>query len=73
MARTSKYYKQQRYISYDSGKTWNALNEYRKGAWIENDSPDCGGGHAIYEKWEAVSGEYVCDNANKYQKERKAY
>lgn len=71
MAQTSKYYKQQRYVSYNNGSTWTPLSEYRKGAWIEDNSVDCGGSPITYEKWEAVQGEYICDNTNKYTKERK--
>lgn len=70
MAQTSKYYKQQRYVSYDSGNTWTALNEFRKGAWIEDNSIDCGGSQTTYEKWEVVDG-YICSNGNKFEKERK--
>lgn len=70
MAQTSKYYKQQRYVSYDSGNTWSPLNEFRKGAWIEDNSIDCGGSQTTYEKWEVVEG-YLCSNGNKFEKERK--
>ena len=36
MANYCKYYKQQRYVSYDNGITWQALEEYRKGALIQS-------------------------------------
>ena len=42
MANTCKYYKQRRYVSYNSGATWQPLNEYRKGELYEYDSSDCG-------------------------------
>ena len=42
MATYAKYYKQVKQVSYDSGNTWQNTNEYRRGAWIENDSTDCG-------------------------------
>ena len=41
MAKTCKYYKYQRYISYDSGSTWSPLDEYQKGELMEYDSNDC--------------------------------
>ena len=36
-----KFYKEQKYISYDSGTTWIPTSEYRKGAPIEGYSFDC--------------------------------
>ena len=71
MAKTSKFYKQQKYVSFDGGDTWSPLNEYQKGRWIENDSPDCGGGSSMtYYKWEVIDGEYTCYIGNKYYMER---
>lgn len=55
---TTKYYKQQRQVSYDSGTTWVSLEEYQKGALIETSSTDCG--EPIY-AWRLVSG-YICDD-----------
>lgn len=55
---TTKYYKQQRQVSYDSGTTWTNLEEYQKGALIETSSSDCG--EPIY-AWNLVSG-YLCDD-----------
>ena len=36
-----KFYKQQKYESTDGGKTWNPVEEYRKGELYETDSEDC--------------------------------
>ena len=69
MANTCKYYKQRRYVSYNSGATWQPLNEYRKGELYEYDSSDCGY-YTMYQ-WVSVSGEYICDGTTKYQKEKK--
>lgn len=55
---TTKYYKQQRQVSYDNGETWANLNEYQMGASAETQSVDCG--EPIYE-WRVVNG-YVCDD-----------
>lgn len=41
MAKTCKYYKQQRQVSYDNGVTWINMDEYQKGALIEVNSSDC--------------------------------
>ena len=37
-----KYYKQQKYVSYDGGFSWSAMDVYQKGALIESGSTDCG-------------------------------
>ena len=41
--RTSKYYKMQRYVSYDGGKKWEPLEEYKRGELYEEDCVECGG------------------------------
>ena len=66
---TTKYYKQQRQISMDSGTTWTNMSpaEYRMGASAETNSSDCGGGFEPIYKWvniTPVSGDastYICD------------
>ena len=57
---TTKYYKQQKQVSYDGGSTWSNLEEYQRGALIESGSTDCG--QAIY-AWNLVSG-FLCDDCN---------
>ena len=69
MANTCKYYKQRRYVSYNSGATWQPLNEYRKGELYEYDSSDCG--YSVTYKWINVAGEYTCSGCTKYQKTQK--
>lgn len=69
MANTCKYYKQQKYVSYDNGNTWSPLNEYRRGDLYEEDSADCG--YVVVYKWENVIGEYTCSGCTKYQKTQK--
>ena len=72
MAKTCKYQKLQRYVSYDNGATWQAMEEYQRGALIEADSPDCGGGTIFYRWVEMPSGtSYVCVGYDKYTEERK--
>lgn len=68
MAKTCKYYKERRYVSYDSGQTWSPLNEYRKGELYETDSADCG--YIVQYRWQVVSG-YTCVGCTKYQKTQK--
>lgn len=68
MAKTCKYYKQQKYVSYDGGQTWQALNEYQKGDLYERDSQDCGAIVTIY-RWNKIPvttdpSTYACDNVN---------
>jgi len=68
MANTCKYYKEQKYVSYNSGNTWSPLNEYRRGDLYEEDSADCG--YVVVYKWEVISG-YTCSGCTKYQKTQK--
>lgn len=63
MAAYSKYYKQQKQVSYDSGNTWENLNEYQKGELIENDSSDCGYVGQL-ERW--VNTGTTCEGYDKY-------
>ena len=72
MAKTCKYQKLQRYVSYDNGATWEAMEEYQRGALIEADSPDCGATPILYRWTEMPSGtSYVCVGYNKYTEEKK--
>lgn len=68
MATYSKYYKQQKQVSYDYGVTWENLNEYQKGELIENYSTDCGYIGQL-ERW--INSGYTCDGYNKYNVEVK--
>ena len=71
---TTKYYKQQKQVSYDSGATWISLQEYQQGAFIEADSTDCGYSPSIIYRWiELPTGgtNYYCVGYDKYTKEKK--
>lgn len=68
MANTCKYYKERRYVSYDSGQTWSPLNEYRKGELYETDSADCG--YSVQYRWQVISG-YTCSGCTKFQTTQK--
>lgn len=63
MAKTCKFYKYQRYVSYDNGATWQPLQEFQKGGLIEYDSPDCGGGIDMY-KWVVldINEDFYCED-----------
>ena len=54
-----KFYKWQKYVSYDNGLTWSPLNEYTKGELYESLSVDCGGGSTSY-RWVLID-EYACE------------
>lgn len=69
MAKTCKYYKQQKQVSYDNGATWSNLNEFRMGTLYQYDSVDCG--YSIIYDWKNVVGEYTCSGTTKYQKTQK--
>ena len=63
MATYSKYYKQQKQVSYDNGNTWGNLNEYRKGELIESYSTDCGYIGQL-ERW--INTGTTCEGYDKY-------
>lgn len=69
---TSKYYKQQRQVSYNSGQTWSNLDEYRKGMLYEENSSDCSTPIIIY-RWVNLdpSIDYYCSGTTKYYKQQK--
>ena len=71
MAKTCKFYKQQRQVSYDGGTTWQNLSEYRMGELYERNSVDCGGGGALYRVVRLES----CLNSDKfsYMQEQVSY
>lgn len=65
---TSKYEYLRKYYSHDN-INWIQTDIYKVGDLIEQYSPDCG---YVYESnyidWRVVSGQYLCDGGNKYQK-----
>jgi hypothetical protein len=69
---TTKYYKQQKQVSYNQGQTWSNLNEYRMGALYESDSEDCGAVIIMY-RWINLnpSTDYYCSGTTKYYKQQK--
>ena len=74
MAETCKFYKYQKYASYDGGSTWQPLNEYQRGELYEPNSPDCGGGVTYY-RWQNLdpSTDYYCSGTTKLYKQKKQY
>ena len=42
MSTYCKFYKRQKYVSYNEGQTWQALTQYRSGVLYETNSTDCG-------------------------------
>ena len=71
MDKICKYYKYQKYVSYDNGATWQPLDEYQRGELIQFNSEDCGGGISALYKWEVISGDYECVGYDKYEKTQK--
>lgn len=63
-----KYYKKQRYVSYNDGLTWQPLEEYEKGELYETHSASCGAGVFQY-RWVLVDNAYICDGKDRYTKE----
>ena len=71
-----KYQKLRKYISYDMGATWNAIEpaEYQKGELIEYQSKDCSiipPKPFIY-RWVDTTG-YICSGYDKYNRQKKQY
>lgn len=57
------------YFSFDNGTTWCPANKENR-VLIEANSVDCGytGETTIEYRWVVVSGDYICEGYNKYQK-----
>jgi len=67
MANLCKFEKEQKYVSYDGGQTWQPLEEYRKGELIERSSPDCGEIGDRY-RWTLIDNDYICVGKDTYTK-----
>ena len=63
-----KYYKKQRFVSYNEGLTWQPLEEYEKGELYETHSASCGAGVFQY-RWVLVNNAYICDGKDRYSRE----
>ena len=63
-----KYYKKQRYVSYNDGLTWEALNEFERGDLYETNSPSCSDGSTQFQ-WVELENSSMCDGKNRYAKE----
>lgn len=68
---TTKYEKQVYQQSTDGGMTWTNVEpiEYRRGAVLETDSPDCGYVPDPQYRWKAApASDYMCSGTSKYYK-----
>ena len=63
-----KYYKKQRFVSYNNGQTWQPLDEYERGELYEAHSSSCGASIFQY-RWVLVDGSYICDGKDRYTRE----
>lgn len=74
---TTKYVRERKYVS-DDNINWTETDIYRRTETVlEYNSTDCGydqqwDSYNCY-KWEIVSGDYTCNEGNKYQKLRKYF
>ena len=59
MAKSCKYYRYRKYVSYDGGATYERTSEYQLGYIYEVDSEECTSGSSQYERW--VEG-WMCDD-----------
>lgn len=64
----TKYYKQKRQYSYDSGTTWYDVTppEYQQGSVYEQQSTDCGYVPPIEPQYRTTSGTPYCEGYDKY-------
>lgn len=68
---TTKYEKQVYQQSTDGGMTWTNVEpvQYRRGAVLETDSPDCGYVPYPQYRWKAApASDYMCSGTSKYYK-----
>ena len=63
-----KYVKEKQQKSTDGGVTWTDTGNTRQGDVIELNSEDCG--YVVNKRWVTVEGEYICNDYNKYAKEK---
>ena len=63
-----KYYKKQRFVSYNDGLTWQPLDEYERGELYEAHSASCGAGVFQY-RWTLINNGYICDGKDRYTRE----
>ena len=67
MDKTCKYYKYQKYVSYDNGVTWQPMQEFQRGELIEFNSVDCGAGIDAMYKWVVIENQFECVDFDKYE------
>lgn len=71
---STKYYKQQKEVSYNQGQTWQSVSpaEYRQGKFIENSSADCETPITPIYRWYDLnpSTDYYCSGTTKYFKQQ---
>lgn len=63
-----KYYKKQRFVTYNDGLTWQPLDEYERGELYESHSASCGAGVFQY-RWQLINNGYICDGKDRYTRE----
>jgi len=68
MSEYCKYYKENEEVSYDGGMTWEATQNYRKGALYESYSYDCG---YVISRWVDVPDGYECSGTTKMTQQKK--
>lgn len=68
MASLCKFYKKQRFVSYNNGLTWQPLQEFERGDLYEANSPSCNDG-SMYYQWVPIDNGYICDGKDRYTRE----
>ena len=61
----TKYEKLREQVSYDGGFSWENLDEYTKGNFLQGNSPDCGYVPPVDAQYRTVSGSPYCDGYDK--------
>ena len=65
---TNEFKTEKQQQSADSGQTWIDSGATRKGEFVKSNSYSCG---YIAERWVNISGDFVCENGDKYTKQKK--
>jgi len=71
MSGNCRYIKQKKQVSYDGGLNWSDTGDYRKGSFIDTDSPQCG--YEVVYRWVNIDKtvDYYCQGTDKYYKQKK--
>lgn len=65
----SKYYKERKQVSFDSGETWYDTSDYRMGDKTDCFSRECGWDGSVNTRWVDTDG-FLCNGYDKYSRKK---